>query len=358
MASLGRQVLALAAIAAISAGGYMALDRFEPAEAAIGKSERPPPGVVAREASTGVIERSVSAVGSGIAFRAVELKMISSGRVAEINFEGGDRVAAGDVLVRLDEDGAKAALAEAEADLVEAEQNYARAETLRKQDRVADSALDGARAALKRARARVDLAADILAKRTLRAPFPGVVGFRQVDIGSSVDSDTVIATLDDLSAISVDFMVPERYFDDVAVGAAVRAETQIFPGEVFEGEVIGIGRRIDLVSRSFEVRARIANSDNRLPSGTFLRVTLVFDDRPGVLIPEEAVVAQGDGAHVFVVRDGRVEQREVRVGTRLPGQVEILEGIAAGEAVVVRGVQKVRDGQAVTLLPEAAAAAT
>lgn len=349
MAGLLRQTLVLAALAGAGYGGYVAFQHYAVAEDAGPARPRPAPLVEVAEVRPAVIERSVQAVGTGTAVRSVELKMLASGRVEAVGFRGGELVEQGAVLVRLDADAARAALTEAQANLTEAQSAHARALTLREQGRLAEAALEAAQAGLARAEARLLRAETDLANRTLVAPFPGIIGFPKVEIGTSVGSDTVVAGLDDLSRLSVEFRVPERFFDDVREGAVLRAESQIFPGEVFEGIVSGVGRRLDLVSRTFEVRALIDNPARRLPAGAFLRVTLVFDRREGVLVPEEAVVSQSDRNHVFVVIDGKAVQRPVRLGQRQVGAVEVLEGVAAGDPVIVRGVQKVRNGQPVQL---------
>lgn len=349
MAGLLRQTVVLALLGAAGYGGYLAFEHYAPADAAQPARSRPAPVVEVAEVKAGLVERSVTAVGSGSAVRSVELKMLASGRVEAVSFRGGEPVLAGTVLVRLNDDAARAALAEARADLTEAQGAFARTQTLREQGRVAEAAMEAAQAELSRAEARVLKAETDLANRTLLAPFTGVIGFPEVEIGTSVGSDTVVAGLDDLSELSVEFRVPERFFGEVREGAKLRAESRIFPGEIFEGTVSGVGRRLDLVSRTFEVRAIIENEDLRLPAGAFLRVELVFDNREGLMVPEEAVVSEADRNHVFVVADGKAQRRIVRLGSRQFGSVEVLEGVAAGESVIVRGVQKVRDGQAVQL---------
>jgi membrane fusion protein (multidrug efflux system) len=354
MASVLRQLATLAALGALGYGGWAAWERFGPAEAAAPSAEqaRPPATVAVAEARRGTIERTVFAVGSGLAFQRVDLKVLASGRVERVAFAGGEGVAAGDPLLRLNDEGARAALAEAEADLAEAVSAHDRAATLREGGRVAASALDTATAERARAEARLAKARDDLANRTLRAPFAGVIGFPAVDPGAVVDADTVIASLDDLSSISVDFRVPERFFGDVKPGSPVRAETTVWPGEVFRGEVVGLSRRVDPVSRAFDVRARIDNADYRLPSGVFLRVELVLDDRVALLVPEEAVVARGDETAVYVVADGVADRRVVTIGARQDGAVEVTAGLSEGEAVVTRGVQKLRDGAPVTVVDD------
>lgn len=356
MASLLRQIGALVVLGGLGYGGWIAWERLSPASASQqdGGAARPAPLVVAAEATFAPIERSVFAVGSGLALQRVDLQTTVAGRVETVNFEGGEAVEQGHVLLTLADDAARAALAEAEADLAEARAAYARVQALRDSGRVAVAALDTAAAELARSEARVAGARDDLANRTLRAPFAGVVGFPLVDPGAVVDANTVVGSLDDLSAIRVDFRVPERFFGDVAAGAAVRAETQVWPDEVFGGEVIGVSRRVDPVTRSFDVRARIDNADFRLPSGVFLRVALVLDSRMAVLAPEESVVALGDETAVFVVADGVAHRRVVALGARQAGRVEVVSGLEAGELVVTRGVQRLRDGLPVRVEVEAA----
>lgn len=352
MAGFVRQIVVLALLGGAGFGAYQAFQHYAVATEDTGGGRRgaPAPLVEVATVEESVIERSVSAVGSGTPVRSVELKLLASGRVEAVGFRGGDAIEAGTVLVRLNEDVARATLTEAEADLVEARSAHERAQTLRQQGRVAEASAESALAGLARAEARVQRARTDLENRQLVAPFDGVIGFSNVEIGTSVGTDTVIAALDDLSRLTVEFRVPERFFGEVRAGAVLRAASQIFPDEVFEGVVSAVGRRVDTVSRTFEVRGLIDNADLRLPGGSFLRVELVFDDRNGVTVPEEAVVSQGDGNHVYVVGDdNRAERREVRLGVRRVGSVEILDGVSAGERVITRGIQRVRDGAPVQL---------
>ena len=147
--------------------------------------------------------------------------------------------------------------------------------------------------------------------------------------------------------------MPERFFGDVEAGAPVRARTRIFPDETFTGVVEAIDRRVDEVSRAFLVRARFDNPGLRLPAGVFMQVDLVMGSRPGVLAPEESLVTEAGEVHLYVVApDDTVQRRAVTIGGRRAGAAEILEGLEAGERVVVRGLQKVRDGASVRVLGE------
>ena len=360
MASVLKQI---AVLAVLGAGTAFAVDRWvlsAPPEQAAETRARPAPGVEVAEVRLGEVERVISAVGSGRAVQSVELRVSDDGRVTEVLFRAGDPVRAGDPLLRLDDAQERAALAEAEAALEEARAAFQRADALRAQGRVTGTAFESARNDLARTEARHDRAATDLERRTLLAPFEGVIGFSDIDLGAVVTRTTVIARLDDLRAIEADFAIPERFFAEVALGDAVRAVTAARPDEVFAGEVAAIDRRVDEGTRSFRVRARFDNPDLRLPAGAFLRVELVLEAREGVLAPEEALVAEGGAAFAYVVgADDRVERRAVSLGARRAGEAEILDGLEPGERVVTRGVQKVRPGAPVRVMnaPEADPAA-
>jgi membrane fusion protein (multidrug efflux system) len=359
MAGIVRQIALVAALAAAGYGGWRhwGAPVAATAGAAGPGAQRPAPGVVVAAARRDRVERTVSAVGTGRPLRAVELATLSDGRVVEVGFEGGEAVAAGAVLLRLDDAEARADLAEAEAERVRAAAAFERARTLQAQGRVADTAFETAEAELRVAEARLDRARKALDDRTLRAPFDGMAGFRMVDVGAVIDGSATVGKLEDISALDVDFAVPERFYGEVAVGAAVRATSETNPGRVFEGVLTGVGRSVDVVSRSFTARARIDNPGLILPAGAFMRVTLVLEAREGVTAPEEAVVAENGETFVYVVADDRAERRRVRVGERVAGRAEIVEGLAAGERVVTRGVQKVGDGRPVRVLSDEGAPA-
>jgi membrane fusion protein (multidrug efflux system) len=198
--------------------------------------------------------------------------------------------------------------------------------------------------------ARLDGAKKELADRTVRAPFAGVVGIRGVDIGARVDDDDVLTTLDDLAELEIEFSVPEIFFGRVRRGQTVDATSSAFPGRAFRGEIATIDSRIGAISRAFRVRALLPNPDLELPAGMFMHVSVVLEQRPAVLVPEEAILAEGDNIYVFTVSDEQAVRRKVELGQREAGTVEVLDGVAAGEAVVSAGLQRLRDGAAIRVL--------
>ncbi len=349
---LGTQ-LAIAAIvmATLGAGGffYHRSQADGEAEAAVGRGPDAVPVEIAA-AEAGTLRERIEAVGTTLARQAVDIVALTSGRIAEIAFSPGERVAAGEVLVRLDDEAERAAVAEAEASLREAELALERAKKLRTNNTVAQATVDELEAAYLGARARVDGAKKRLADRTVNAPFTGVVGMRRVDVGARVDDDTVLTTFDDLSEVEIEFSVPEIFYGRVRHGQEVAATTAAFPGRTFTGRIATIDTRIGEVSRAFRVRAVLPNPDLNLPAGMFMHVEVVLEERPAVLIPEEAVLAEGERTYVFTVADRLAERRPVRLGQRQAGTVEVLDGIAAGEPVVREGVQRLRDGAAVSVV--------
>jgi membrane fusion protein, multidrug efflux system len=353
---LGTQI-AIAAVLMVALGTsgflYHRLQTDGEAAAAVGRG----PDVIPVElgaAEAGTIRERIEAVGTTLARQAVDIVALTSGRIAEIAFRPGERVEAGAVLVRLDDEAERAAVAEAQASLREAELALERAKKLRTNNTVAQATVDELEAAYLGARARVDAVEKRLADRTVRAPFTGVAGMRRIDLGARVDDATVLTTFDDLSEVEIEFSVPEKFFGQVRQEQPVSATSTAFPGRTFSGRIATIDTRIGEVSRAFRVRAVLPNPDFVLPAGMFMHVEVVLEERPAVLIPEEAVVAEGDQTFVFTLRDQRAERRPVRLGQRQAGTVEVLDGIAAGETVVREGVQRLRDGAAVRLADQPA----
>jgi membrane fusion protein (multidrug efflux system) len=195
--------------------------------------------------------------------------------------------------------------------------------------------------------AAVDGARRRLADRTVRAPFRGVLGLTSVDLGARVDDETVLTTIDDLSEVEIQFSLPEMVYGQVRIGQEVQAGAAAFSDRTFDGDVVAIDSRIDATSRAFRARARLPNPERLLPAGMFVHLVLELDARRGVTVPEEAIAVEGGASFVFVVADGKAERRRVTLGKRTVGRVEIADGVAVGDQVVVAGLQSLRDGSPV-----------
>ena len=347
-----KQLISVTLLAAIAVGGfYVYGEYFAPREdgAASGRGARPVVVELAK-AERVTFRRTIEAVGTSRARQSVDIVPLVSGRLVELAISPGQEVEKDAVLARLDNTIETADLAEAEAILVERKQAVERARQLVQRRAVPTAALEEATADVAAAAAAVDRARRRLSDRTIRAPFGGIVGLTNADLGARVDDETVLTTIDDLSEIEVEFSAPETLFAEVRIGLPVSARSAAFPGRAFGGEVSSIDSRIDPVSRSFKIRAVIPNPEHVLPAGMFMALTLNLSESDVIAVPEEAVVVQAADTFVFVVPSDTAERRSVTTGQRRDGLVEIRSGLEEGEAVVVRGLQRVRGGSKVKLL--------
>jgi membrane fusion protein, multidrug efflux system len=289
----------------------------------------------------------IEAVGTTQANESVEVTSKASNTVTAIRFQEGEVVERGAILVEMDATQLRANLAEAQASLARSKSQYDRSRDLQSRQAMSMADLEQVEAALKADEARVAAAQARLDDTIIRASFSGRTGFRHVSVGSFVSPGTVITTLDDTSIIKLDFTVPETYLFVLSRGLPVKAAAAGLPDRTFEGVVTNMDSRIDPVTRSVTVRAEIPNPDGLLRQGMFMTVALQGEVTPTLLVPEEALVPERGHAYVFVVKDNVVERREVHTGKRRPGFVEIVDGVAEHERVVIDGTQNVRDGSVV-----------
>jgi len=301
--------------------------------------------VVTAAARIGPVVETYGAIGNASANEAVVITAKVPGLVKAINFKEGESVEAGTVLVELDHRELKAMAIAAEADVRNARQNYDRTVRLAKTDNAPQARVDELRATLEAAEARAEATRARLADMTVIAPFSGRLGLRRISVGTLIQAGTVITTLDDMSVIKMDFSVPETLLAAVQPGQTVEAKTDAFPERKFAGTVRTVDSRIDPATRAFQVRAEIPNPEGTLKPGMLLTLELTLARREAaVLIPEEALVPQGTKQFVFTVEDGKARRREVEIGTRMKGTVEIRSGIDGSAVVLVGGTQRVRDG--------------
>lgn len=298
----------------------------------------------------------VEAIGTANANEAVDVTAKISDTISNINFESGDLVLAGDVLVELTDDETAADLEEARATRREARREVDRVRDLTDRGVAAQSRLDEAIAALERAEARVSAIEARLADRIIRAPFDGVVGLRAVSPGQLVRPGDVIARLDDVGTIKLDFTVPERFVSALAPDMVVTARASAYPDEVFEGRIAQIDSRVNPVTRAVTVRALIPNEDRHLRPGMLLTVEVERDRRTNPAVPETAIGRIQDRAYVYAVEEtdqGAVaRERMVELGRRGGGLVEIVAGLESGERVVAEGIHRIRDGGPLNIVEE------
>lgn len=285
------------------------------------------------------------AIGTVSANESVTVTPPVTERVARVLFEDGAYVEAGDVLVELEHAEESAAVEEARIGFEEQTRQFDRARALRGRDLISQEELDLAQGDLDAASARLAAAEARLRDRIIAAPFAGVLGIRRVSPGTLASPGDVITTLDDLSVVKVDFTVPEAFLAQLAMGQAVQARCAPWPDEVFRGRVTSIDSRVDRTTRAVGVQARVPNPDGKLRGGMLMAVELTCCPREALGVPERALLSYADRQYVFVVRtDLTAEQREVALGARAVGWVEVLEGLSPGEMVVVDGILGLRDG--------------
>jgi len=310
------------------------------------------PGVVVSAVVEKPFPLSAEALGNARANESIEVRPEITATITAILFAEGQWVEQGSLLVKLENTEQLAGLASARAALVESASQRQRSAELFKTRVVSAAQLEQLQAKEEADAAAVNAAQARVAQTVIRAPFAGRVGLRRVSIGAVVDRDTVITTLDDTAVIKLDFDVPEIFMARLEQGLNVTARSAAWPDTLFHGEVTSIDTRVDPITRTIVVRALLPNLEGHLRPGMFLTVSLLKDDVRALIIPEEAVVPERSRQFVFVVSEANiVELREVRTGRRRPGEVEVLQGLAAGENVITEGTQKVRPGQPVTPIP-------
>jgi membrane fusion protein (multidrug efflux system) len=291
---------------------------------------------------------SVEALGTTRANESLTLTANLTDTISRINFDDGDYVQSGQILVELTNEEEGAQLAEARANLDEARRRLRRLEDLDKQGIAATSDVDQARSEAAAAEARLNTVMARLEDRLIRAPFNGVLGFRQVSPGTLLTPGEAITTLDDISQIKLDFTVPETLLGFLQPGNKIYARSVSWASRDFEGTVSAVGSRVDPVTRAAVVRAVIDNEDRALRPGMLLTVKLITEERAAILIPEKSVVQATDKAFVYVVgTDQTAAMKPVQLGARQPGVVEITDGLQEGERIVTEGIIKLRDGMQV-----------
>jgi membrane fusion protein (multidrug efflux system) len=291
---------------------------------------------------------TVEALGTALANESVTLTAKVTDTVGSVEFEDGDFVDAGAVLVQLTNREEQALLAEARANLDDAQSQLRRVENLAAQGLTSESELDVARSREAASQARLETTVARLSDRLIRAPFSGVLGFRQVSPGTLVTPNTPITTLDDISIIKLDFTVPETFIGAMQPGARVLARSVSYPDRDFEGVVRTVGSRVDPVTRAIQVRAHVPNEDRALRPGMLLTVRVVMAERAALVVAENAVYQIQNRAYVYRVGPEMVaHEQEIQLGERRFGLVEVRGGLEEGDRIVVEGIVKLRDGMRV-----------
>ncbi|MDY0917921.1 efflux RND transporter periplasmic adaptor subunit [Pseudomonas viridiflava] len=354
-------VLALAGYKAFSI--YRQIQQFS--------APKPPVSVAVVNAVELPWQSRLPAIGTLKAVQGVDLSLEIAGTVKALLFESGQKVRVGQPLLQLDSDVERALLGTAEADLGLAQVEHGRGSRLVGDQAISRGDFDKLAAQLKKASATVAQLKASLAKKQILAPFSGTIGIRQVDVGDYLASGTVIATLQDLSSLYVDFHVPEQALPKLSVGQRVQVSVSAYPGQSFDATISAINPRVDESTRNVLIRATQPNPDGRLLPGMFVDLQVILPSAPSqVVAPESAITYSlyGNSVYVVVARQTEagkpesnprdepqltVERRFVKTGEHREGKVVILEGLKAGDQVVSGGQLKLDNGAHVAISADA-----
>lgn len=334
--------MVLAALAAACGGSG------EGARAATDGGGPPAMPVDVAVARTDTVIESIRATGQVEAVQSIELRPEVEGRIVEISTREGTEVARGTTLFKIDDVQLKAQVDRLEADRDLATQALRRTRELMERNASSAADLERAEAAARSAEAQLELQRVRLERTVVRAPFAGVVGARLVSLGDYVTSATALTTLQTVDPQRATFAVPERYAERLAVGQGVTFTVAALPDREFSGTVDFVDPRVQLPARTITIKARVRNPDRALKPGMFIEAALAAEVRPGaVVVPEDAVLPLGGADYVWAVVDGKATRRQVTLGVRIPGFVEVREGVSAGEQVVVGGLERLFEGAAI-----------
>jgi membrane fusion protein, multidrug efflux system len=342
-------------LVAIFGGIFYLKDQQAQRMAAMQAAPQPPAAIAAVEVRGEQWQPAIRSVGSLEAVNGIAVTTEVAGTISEIAFESGQEVVTGDILVRFEDTVDRAALNGLIADRELARTQYERASELSSRRAISQSEIDETRFRYEGIQARVQEQEARLAKKTIRAPFDGLLGLRLVDLGEFVTPGSEIVQLRALDPVYVDYSIPEREFRDPEVGQNVEVMVPAYPERVFLGLVSAIDSGVDEGTRSVKIRATLPNPDALLRPGMFAEVrTLRPQMRDVVTVPRTAISFNTYGDFVFVINEDAegkltVASKQVKTGESLEGRIEVTEGLQAGERVVRAGLLKLRDGQNVAI---------
>lgn len=317
------------------------------------KGPKGPTSVIVSPATLKSFSDRVEALGTTKANESVVITPDTTEKVEHIHFDDGQNVKKGDLLLTLDKNEEEADLRAAEASLSETQSAYDRAKNLQSSNALSKGTLQERLAALRQSEAAVESMKARIDELTITAPFDGILGLREVSVGTLVQPGDMITTIDDLSQIKVDFEVPSIFLSTLKPGLPISGKVEAFGDREFIGTVRTVNTQVDPVTRTIKVRAILPNPDYALKPGLLMNITLLKNQRQAILIPEEALLKRGEKNFVYVVvKNGEkliARQTEITIGGRQPGDVEVLSGLQPDDLVVAHGTVKVSDGAEVSI---------
>jgi len=288
-------------------------------------------------------EVRIEAVGTARAMKSVTLFPEVGGEVTAVNFNAGDRVEKGDILIELDARQERLDVEAARNQLANAQQILTRYDEAG-EGAVSALVMDESRTAVQAARIAVNQAEERLYDQSVRAPFDGIIGLTEIDAGDRIGPDTEIASLDARETLLVDFPVPEAYLTRIDIGDPVEAATWTASTPEAAGEIVYLDSRVDPVSRTVTVRAALENVEDRLRPGMSFRMTLDLQGREYPVVPEVSILWGGEGSYLWAIKDGGAQRVSATIVQRLEGRVLVDAALQEGDLVVEEGVQRMREG--------------
>lgn len=312
------------------------------------KRERPTPLITAGPAVSHAFSDRYVAIGTANANEQVSVRAPVTERITQLGFSDGDIVQRGQMLAVLAQGQETASLASAQARAREADQQLARISELHRRGFATNASLDAQTASASSAKAMANEARASIGDRVVRAPFSGQVSLRRISVGAVVSAGDEIAVVSDLSAIKLDFTVPETMLSNVRVGQVITAKASAYPDYVASGKITAIDPVINPQTRTATLRAELPNRNALLKPGMLLSVTITSKMRTAPAVPELSLVREGESSFVYTVgSDLKVKRTPVKTGARDGNLVEVIEGLKAGERIVTEGVVKLSDGATV-----------
>jgi len=309
--------------------------------------------VIVAQVENQIFKDKVEALGTLRANESVELMSTVTEHVKAIHFDDAQRIKKGTLLLEMRIEEELAALEEQTAILEEAKRQVKRYIPLISKGAVSRTNLDNAKLEVAKANARINAIKSRIEERRIVAPFDGLIGLRNISVGVMLGSGTPVAIIHDDSVMKLDFSLPSLFLSALKTGIKIKATADALPQKVFYGEISHIDNQIDPITRTIGVRALIDNADHTLKSGLLMQVTLETNVRQTLVIPEEAIIPEGEKNYVLLVvekeKSKTVEKRLINTGAREPGKVEVLSGLQAKDLVVIQGTMKVKPGKPIMI---------
>ena len=308
-------------------------------------SESPPVAVESMQVLERTLYNKVNAQGEIKAYKSVVLQSDIAGKVVALNLPEGKKVQAGQTIIKLEQGIYQAALKQAKARHEHSQIKYERVKKLLSKGTGSASEVEDALATLQFDAGGVELAEVNLAKTEIKAPFSGVLGLKDVDVGDYINPGQDLVELVDISQLLVDFYLPERYLSKLSEGLSVQLTIDAFPEQFFEGKIYAVAPTLDPVLRAIHVRALFPNEDFTLKPGLFSRLKIIFDTYENALVlPEDAIIFKDSRFYVYKIVEGKAIFTEIELGVRENDHVQIIKGLNKDDVVVLSGQIKLYDG--------------